>query len=79
VNKVSFVLNDFVENFKLAQVPNLEPAQDVAPLNLYNDGIYVSGELWEYWRSAFPCSVARDVFESVKFDIGSTTTLQSLQ
>jgi len=26
VNKVSFVLNDFVENFKLAQVPNLEPA-----------------------------------------------------
>ena len=69
MNKVSFVLNDFVENFKLAQVLNLEPTQDVAPLNLYNDGIYVSGELWEYWRSAFPRSVARDVFESVKFDI----------
>ena len=48
VNKVSFVVNDFVENFKLAQVPNLEPAQDVAPLNLYNDGIFMSGEHWEY-------------------------------
>ena len=69
MNKVSFVVNDFVENFKLAQVPNLEPAQDVAPLNLYNDGIFVSGELWEYWRSAFPRSVARDVFESVKLGI----------
>ena len=34
MNKVSFVLNDFVENFKLAQVLNLEPVQDVAPLNL---------------------------------------------
>ena len=39
------------------------------PLNLYNDGIFVSGELWEYWCSAFPRSVARDVFESVKLDI----------
>ena len=48
MNKVSFVLNDFVVNFNLAQVPNLEPTQDVVPLNLYNDGIYVSGELWEY-------------------------------
>ena len=69
MNKVYFVLNGFVENFNLAQVPNREPAQDVAPLTLYNDGIYVSGELWEYWRSAFPRSIARDVFESVKFDI----------
>ena len=69
MNKVSFVLNDFVLNFNLAQVPNREPAQDVAPLALYNDGIFVSGELWEYWRSAFPRSVARDVFESVRFDI----------
>ena len=69
MNKVSFVLNDFVLNFNLAQVSNREPAQDVAPLALYNDGIFVSGELWEYWRSAFPRSVARDVFESVRFDI----------
>ena len=69
MNKVSFVLNDFVLNFNLAQVPNREPAQDVAPLTLYNDDIFVSGELWEYWRSAFPRSVARDVFESVRFDI----------
>jgi len=58
-----------VENFNLVQVPNQEPAQVVAPLTLYDDGIYVSGELWEYWRSAFPCSVARDMFESVRFDI----------
>ena len=69
MNKISFVLNDFVENFNLAQVLNREPAQDVAPLTLYNDGIYVSGELWEYWRSAFPRSIAHDVFESVRFDI----------
>ena len=48
MNKVYFVLNGFVENFNLAQVLNREPAQDVAPLTLYNDGIYVSGELWEY-------------------------------
>ena len=69
VNKVSFVLNDFVENFNLAQVSNREPTQDVMPLTLYNNGIYVSGELCEYWHSAFPLSIARDVFESVKFDI----------
>ena len=69
MNKVYFVLNGFVGNFNLAQVLNRRPAQDVAPLTLYNDGIYVSRELWEYWHSAFPCSVARDVFESVKFDI----------
>ena len=56
-------------NFNVAQILNREPAQDVAPLNLYNDGIFVSEELWEYWRSAFPRSVARDVFESVKFDM----------
>ena len=69
MNKVYFVLNGFVENFNLAQVPNQEPAQDVAPLTLYNDGIYVSGELWEYWCLAFPRSIVCDVFESVKFDI----------
>ena len=74
MNKVSFVLNDFVLNFNLAQVPNREPAQDVAPLALYNDGIFVSGELWEYWRSAFPRSVARDVFESVRFNIDDERT-----
>ena len=56
-------------NFNVVQVPNPEPAQDVAPLTLYDDGIYVSGEHWEYWRSAFPRSVARDMFESVRFDI----------
>lgn len=39
------------------------------PLTLYNDGIYVSGELWDYWRSTFPHSVASDVFDSVRFDI----------
>ena len=48
MNKVYFFLNVFVENFNLAQVLNREPVQDVAPLTLYNDGIYVSGELWEY-------------------------------
>ena len=62
------------KNFNLAQVLNQEPAQDVAPLTLYNAGIYVSRELWEYWSSAFPRSVARDVFEPVKFDIDDERT-----
>ena len=53
----------------LAQDQNREPVQDIMPLTLYNNGIYVSGELWDYWRSTFPCSVASDVFESVRFDI----------
>ena len=48
MNKVYFVLNGFVGNFNLARVSNREPAQDVAPLTLYNDSIYMSGELWEY-------------------------------
>ena len=39
------------------------------PLTLYNNGIYVSGELWDYWRSTFPRSVVSDVFDLVRFDI----------
>jgi hypothetical protein len=41
----------------------------VAPLTLYQDGIYVSGELWGYWRVAFPCGSAGDMFECVKYNI----------
>jgi hypothetical protein len=29
----------------------------------------MSGELWGYWRRAFPGCSASDMFESVKYDI----------
>jgi hypothetical protein len=39
------------------------------PVTMYQDGIYVSVELWQYWREAFPrCSVC-DMFVFVKYDI----------
>ena len=51
------------------QVSFFGPAQDVPPVIMYQDGIYVSDELWQYWREAFPqCSVC-DMFAFVKYDI----------
>ena len=41
-----------------AQVASKGPAQDVVPLTMMQDGVYVSGELLEYWCATFPrCSV----------------------
>jgi hypothetical protein len=54
--------------FDPTQVSSRVAAQDVAPLTFYYDGIFVSGELWEYWRKAFPGSSAGDMFEDVKRD-----------
>jgi hypothetical protein len=45
------------------------PAQDVAPLTFYYDGIFVSGELWEYWLRSFPSNSTSDMFEDVERDI----------
>ena len=43
--------------------------QDVTPLTMYQDGVYVSGELWQYWREAFPrCSIC-EMFTFVMCDI----------
>jgi hypothetical protein len=32
-------------------------------------GIYVSGELWEYWGDTFPSPSVRDMFNFVVHDI----------
>jgi hypothetical protein len=51
------------------QVSDRGPAQDVAPLTFYLNGIFVSGELWGYWRRSFPNSTAANMFEDVEQDI----------
>jgi hypothetical protein len=55
--------------FDPTQVSSRVAAQDVAPLTFYYDGIFVSGDLWEYWRKTFPGSSVGDIFEDVKSDI----------
>ena len=45
------------------------PARDVAPLTMMQDGIYVSEELWEYWRDTFPHPSVHDMFSFVVHDI----------
>jgi hypothetical protein len=52
-----------------AQVSDRGPAQDVAPLTFYLNGIFVSGELWGYWQGSFPGSTATAMFEDVERDI----------
>jgi len=60
-----------VLHFYPAQVSSGGPAQDTyeAPLSIFFNGIYVSRDLWEYWRSAFPNMSVVDMFEFVEFDI----------
>ena len=36
---------------------------------MYQDGIYVNGELWRYWRETFPHRSIDDMFAFVKYDI----------
>ena len=43
--------------------------QDVLPLTFFQDGIYVSGELWEYWRQSFPKPSVVEMFAFVAYDI----------
>jgi hypothetical protein len=38
-------------------------------LKFYFIGIFVSGELWGYWRMSFPSSTTADMFEDVERDI----------
>lgn len=33
------------------------------------DGVYVSGEIWEYWRDSFPRPSVEDMFNFVLHDI----------
>ena len=43
--------------------------QDVPPITMYQDDIYVNGELWQYWRETFPHCSVDDMFNFVKYDI----------
>ena len=43
--------------------------QDVPPVTMYQDGIYVNGELWQYWWEPFPHRSVHDMFDFVKYDI----------
>lgn len=45
------------------------PVQDVPPGTMFDDGIYTSGELWQYWQEAFPRRSVRDMFDFLKYDI----------
>ena len=36
---------------------------------MMQDGTYVSGELWEYWRDTFPHPSVRDMFSFMVRDI----------
>jgi len=36
---------------------------------MYHDGIYVNGELWQYWREAFPQRSFLEMFDFLKCDI----------
>jgi hypothetical protein len=38
-------------------------------VTMYQDEIYVSGELWQYWREAFPQRSVCDMFAFMKYDI----------
>lgn len=51
------------------QISSRGPAQDVPPLTFYRAGVYVSCELWEYWRAAFPHGTVDGIFASVLRDI----------
>jgi hypothetical protein len=43
--------------------------QDITPLTFMHDRVYVSGELWEYWRCAFLGSSVSQMFDFVLEDI----------
>ena len=51
------------------QVSFSRPVQDVPPVTMYRDGIYANGELWQYWREAFPRRSVLEMFNFVKCDI----------
>ena len=38
-------------------------------LTMYQDGVYVSGELWEYWHQSFPRHSVVEMFAFIACDI----------
>lgn len=45
------------------------PMQDMTPLMFMQDGIYVSGELWNYWRDLFSQPLVCKMWAFVMDDI----------
>ena len=43
--------------------------QDIVPLTMMRDGVYVSGELWGYWRDTFSRASVWDMFNFVMHDL----------
>ena len=39
------------------------------PLSFFQYGIYISGELWEYWHQSFPRPSVVEMFAFVSYDI----------
>ena len=51
------------------QVSFSGPMQDVPPVTMYRDIIFVNGELWQYWREAFSRRSVLEMFDFVKCDM----------
>lgn len=51
------------------QVSPQGPPRDLTPLTMMKDGLYVRGELWDYWHDSFPRRSVRDMFDFVAQDI----------
>lgn len=43
--------------------------QDVTPLLMMKDGVYVDGELLDYWHATFPRPSFADMWDFVLYDI----------
>jgi len=43
--------------------------QDVPPLTFMRDGVYVSGQLCDYWRASFPRAYVCEMWAFVMNDI----------
>lgn len=65
---VAFVLLELMRTCS-KQVASWGPAQDVIPLTMMRDGVYVDGELCDYWRLSFPWPSVSDVWNFVLNDI----------
>jgi len=51
------------------QVSSFGPVQDLLLMTMYQDSVYVSGELWEYWCETFPRPHVCEMFALVMYDI----------
>jgi hypothetical protein len=56
-------------NNYLAHVAPGLPVQDVLSITMMRDGLYVHGEMLDYWQHAFPNSGVSDLYKFVAFDV----------